>query len=446
MEYVHHLQTLVQQQKKGIHEGICSVCSSSPFVIDAAITQAVRTGTPVLIEATANQVNQMGGYTGMKPADFREYVLGRAAALGLPAERLILGGDHLGPVAWQKRDAAEAMDLAEELTYEFAKAGFTKIHLDASMPLGEEITLSTEEIADRTVRLCKASERGFAAYRKDAVLAGAASDEVLAPVYVIGSEVPTPGGSGEEDALSVTKPEALKEMLTCFEEKFKAAGLADGEGSPWERIIAAVVQPGVEFGNDNVHEYVPEEATQLTEEAAEIPNIVLEGHSTDYQRESSLKQMVEDGIAILKVGPALTFAAREGLYALAMMEQELSAAGALEGAASEFIDVLDNVMQKDPSSWQGHYTAEEPESTLLRKYSYSDRSRYYMHRPEVKAAIGKLMENLHGKITLTMLSQFMPQQYVHVREGMLEPMPEALVIDKTCDELSRYWRACGLFE
>jgi len=447
MEYIHHLQTLVQQQKKGIYEGICSVCSSSPFVIDAAITQAVRTGTPVLIEATANQVNQMGGYTGMKPADFREYVLGRAAALGLPAERLILGGDHLGPVAWQKRDAAEAMDLAEELTYEFAKAGFTKIHLDASMPLGEEITLSTEEIADRTVRLCKASERGFAEYREEAVLAGAASDEVLAPVYVIGSEVPTPGGSGEEDALSVTKPEALKEMLTCFEEKFKAAGLADGEGSPWGRIIAAVVQPGVEFGNDNVHEYVPEEATRLTEEAAEIPGIVLEGHSTDYQRENSLKQMVEDGIAILKVGPALTFAAREGLYALAMMEQELSAAGALEAAkVSDFIEVLDEVMRKDPSSWQEHYTAEEPESTLLRKYSYSDRSRYYMHRPEVKTAIETLMENLRGRITLTMLSQFMPSQYTHVREGLLEPDPEALVIDKICDELSRYWRACGLFE
>jgi hypothetical protein len=74
------------------------------------------------------------------------------------------------------------------------------------MPLGEEITLTTEEIADRTVRLCKASEKGFAEYKKT-------DDGAFAPVYVIGSEVPTPGGSGEEDALSVTKPEALKEML-----------------------------------------------------------------------------------------------------------------------------------------------------------------------------------------------------------------------------------------
>lgn len=422
------LRTLVQKQKQGIHEGICSVCSSSPFVIDAAIVQAIRTGTPVLIEATANQVNQMGGYTGMKPADFRDYVLGRAAALGLPAQRVILGGDHLGPVAWQKRGAAEAMDLAEELTYEFAKAGFTKIHLDASMPLGEEVTLTTEEIADRTVRLCKASERGFAEYKDE-------NAEAFAPEYVIGSEVPTPGGSGEEDALSVTKPEALQEMLDCFEEKFAAAGLAEGEDSPWNRIIAAVVQPGVEFGNDSVHEYVPEEAVQLTAAAKAIPNIVLEGHSTDYQNESSLKRMVEDGIAILKVGPALTFAAREALYALAMMDE-----------TSDFIEVLDEVMVKDPSSWQGHYTAEEPESTMLRKYSYSDRSRYYMHRPEVKAAIERLMDGFSGGVPMTLLSQFMPQQYIHVREGLIEPEPAALVIDKVCDELSRYWRACGLEE
>lgn len=433
MQDTHYLQQLVKQQKSGIPAGICSVCSSSPFVIDAAILQAVKTGTPVLIEATANQVNQFGGYTGMKPADFRDHVLSRASELGLPADRVILGGDHLGPVAWQKQDATEAMDLAETLAYEFAKAGFTKIHLDASMPLGSEVTLSTEEIADRTVRLCKASERGFAEYRESC---GAAV--TVPPVYIIGSEVPTPGGSGEEDALSVTKPEALKEMLACFEEKFTAAGLADGAESPWSRIIAAVVQPGVEFGNDNVHEYAPEEATQLTEEAAEIPGIVLEGHSTDYQRESSLKKMVGDGIAILKVGPALTFAAREALYALAAMEDELC------DAPSCFIEVLDQVMREDPSSWQGHYTAEEPESTLLRKYSYSDRSRYYMHRPVVKAAIEKLIANLSGnRIPLPLLSQYMPQQFIHVREGKLEAEPEQLILDRVRDTLSQYWRACG---
>ena len=120
--------------------------------------------------------------------------------------------------------------------------------------------------------------------------------------------------------------------------------------------------------------------------------------------------------------------------ALAMMDE-----------TSDFIEVLDEVMRKDPSSWQGHYTAEEPESTMLRKYSYSDRSRYYMHRPEIKAAIDKMMNNLKGgKISLPMLSQFMPEQFTRVREGLIEAEPEALVTDKVCGELSRYWRACGL--
>ena len=149
--------------------------------------------------------------------------------------------------------------------------------------------------------------------------------------------------------------------------------------------------------------------------------------------------MVEDGIAILKVGPALTFAAREALYALAMIENEIC-----PEEASGFIDVLDKVMKDDPSSWAGHYTAEEPESTMLRKFSYSDRSRYYMHRPEVKDAIDKMMLNLRGSLALPVLSQFMPEQFEHVRCGMVRPEPEDLIIDKIRGRLLDYWKACGL--
>lgn len=429
---MHPLQEIVQKQKQGIAEGICSVCSSSPFVIDAAILQAKKTGTEVLIEATANQVNQHGGYTGMKPADFRDYVLGRAEALGLPAEKVILGGDHLGPVAWKKQPADEAMDLAEELVYEFAKAGYSKIHLDASMPLGDEVTLTTEEIADRTVRLCRASEKAFDRERE------------MKPVYVIGSEVPTPGGSGDEDELSVTRPDALLGMLDCFRDKFEEAGLADA----WSRVVAAVVQPGVEFGNSNIHEYVPAEAEEISQTAKGLQNVVLEGHSTDYQCESSLRKMVEDGIAILKVGPALTFAAREALFALSRMEEDMDNLEMLKRPFSDFEETLDGAMLAAPGNWQGHYTDVEPESTFMRKYSLSDRSRYYMHRPEVKEKLDAMFSNLEDAgIPLTMLSQYMPVQYEHVREGVIDTdqsgLPEALVIDKVQEVLSKYWRACG---
>ncbi|MCQ2547048.1 MAG: class II D-tagatose-bisphosphate aldolase, non-catalytic subunit [Clostridia bacterium] len=425
---MHKLRKILKQQKEGKAVGICSVCSSSRFVIDAALVQARETGSDVLIEATANQVNQLGGYTGMKPADFRDFVLERAEVFGLPADRIILGGDHLGPVAWKGRPAEEAMKLADDLVYEFARAGFTKIHLDCSMPLGDEVTLSTEEIADRTVRLAKISERGFAEYKQD-------NPDTVSPVYVIGSEVPTPGGSGDEEGLTVTKASDLLNMLECFQEKFEEAEL------PWRRVVAAVVQPGVEFGNSEVHEYVPSEAELLTETAKATACVVLEGHSTDYQKEKSLAAMVRDGIAILKVGPALTFAAREALYALEMMEKEMYAG--TDTKLSAFAQTLDEAMLADPSNWKGHYTDEEPQSSFLRKYSYSDRSRYYMNVPEVQESLSVLMSNLMGGVPATLLSQYMPAQYTKLREGYLKNEPEALVIDKVRETLDQYWRACG---
>ncbi|MDO4518471.1 MAG: class II D-tagatose-bisphosphate aldolase, non-catalytic subunit [Bacillota bacterium] len=413
------LEAIVVRQKQADPIGICSVCSSNQFVIDAALLKAKETGSYVLIEATANQVNQMGGYTGMKPLDFREWIYTRARKIGLQSHMILLGGDHLGPVAWKKRPSNEAMDLAEELVREFASAGYVKLHIDTSMPLGDEKTVSTEEIAERAIRLIKISEQ-VATKR---------------PVYVIGSEVPTPGGSGNEEDLTVTNPEDLTKMLNCFRRKFHEAGLED----VWTRVIAVVVQPGVEFGNDNVHEYVPREAARLTEEAKKLDGIVLEGHSTDYQREDSLRRMVEDGIAILKVGPALTFAAREGLYALA----EIEAQDKRNTDSSDFVNVLDKAMLQKPGNWEDHYTDIEPESGLLRRFSYSDRSRYYMNEEAVKNSINILMNNLRkNKPSLTLVSQYSPNQYKKIRDGILENDPEILVIDKVKDVLDSYWKAC----
>ena len=428
---MHELEKLVKLQKEGTARGICSICSSNIFVIDAAIVQAVRKNTSVLIEATANQVNQMGGYTGMKPADYRDLVYERPARYGLPQDRIILGGDHLGPVAWKKMDSDQAMNLADELVYEFSKAGYSKIHLDASMPLGDEVTLSTEEIADRTVRLCKIAEKGFAEYK-------AKHPEAISPVYIIGSEVPTPGGSGEEDELSVTKPQALTEMLECFQEKFSDAGLKDA----WKRVIGAVVQPGVEFGNEGIHAYIPEEATMLMNTAKSLSSIVLEGHSTDYQSKESLRKMVCDGVAILKVGPALTFAAREGLFGLAFIEKELSF-----DEPSNFMEVLEDAMMKEPGNWNGHYPNEEPTAKLMRRFSLSDRCRYYMNVPEVEAAIDKMISNLKSRdIPCGLMSQFLPTQYKKIREGQLSNDPYDWVIDKVCETLDEYWYAAGLME
>ena len=52
--------------------------------------------------------------------------------------------------------------------------------------------------------------------------------------------------------------------------------------------------------------------------------MVYEAHSTDYQTRDALRALVKDHFAILKVGPGLTFAMREALWALDAIDQELT--------------------------------------------------------------------------------------------------------------------------
>jgi len=191
------LLSLIQRHKSGEPVGVFSVCSAHPWVIEAALRQALQRDSAVLIEATSNQVNQFGGYTGMKPHQFRDAVWQQADALGLPRERVWLGGDHLGPNAWQDKDAEQAMALADTLIADYIAAGFRKIHLDCSMSCaGDPFPLGDEQVAQRAARLCAIAEKNWQLHGGEA------------PVYVIGTEVPVPGGAqGElEEGMHVTTP------------------------------------------------------------------------------------------------------------------------------------------------------------------------------------------------------------------------------------------------
>src|SRR5580698_10869964 len=153
------LQQHLHSDKSGRRAGIYSVCSAHPWVLRAAAEQAKEDGSLLLIEATSNQVNQAGGYTGMKPADFRRFAEEIVDSVGFDRSRLILGGDHLGPNPWRTLDPETAMANALEMVREYAGAGFSKIHLDASMPCrGEATVLTDETIAGRAARLCAAAE------------------------------------------------------------------------------------------------------------------------------------------------------------------------------------------------------------------------------------------------------------------------------------------------
>lgn len=414
----HPMQEMMEKRRQGIKCGIPSYCSANELVLETALRRAKLLNQPVLIEATANQVNQYGGYTGMLPKDFYQLVLTMAEKIGVPEQQIILAGDHLGPLTWQSLPEAEAMEKSIELVYQYARAGFTKIHLDTSMKVADDAEglLSTEVIARRGATLYKAAMKGYEELKAE-------KPDAMRPVFVIGSEVPIPGGAQEaEDSLAVTSVAAFKDTVATYKRVWAEEGVADGMND----VIAVVVQPGVEFGDDQVFLYDHDAATELCAALKEFPEVCFEGHSTDYQSAACLKAMVEDGIAILKVGPALTYGLREALFSMSLMENELVPAE----ERSNFIDVLEKVMLDNPGNWQKHYHGDEKQLHLARKYSFSDRARYYIGLPEVTAAMNKLFANLNAhKIPLNMLHQYMPLTYAKVRDGVLPLDAKELAMD-----------------
>ena len=424
------LQKLVTIQKEGKAVGIYSACSANPFVIEAVLKKGLEDNSCVLIESTANQCDQFGGYTGMTPKDFRNFVYEIADKLGFDKSRIFLGGDHLGPLTWSSLNEAEAMKNSVDLIKAYVGAGFTKIHVDTSMKVADDdpnTRLSDETIARRGAMLVKVAEETYAELLKE-------NPDAVEPVYIVGSEVPIPGGSqaAVDEGVQVTKVEDFKATMETFKNAFAAENL-----SPvWERVLAIVVQPGVEEKDAGCTEYDREKAKELAAAIKEIPDLVFEGHSTDYQTKIKLREMVEDGVAILKVGPGLTFAAREGLFALSFIEDEVCKVKGIE--PSNFRDVLDAEMLKNDKNWKKHYHGTPEEIALKRKYSFSDRSRYYYATKPVDEAIKKMLDNLKDGCHLNLLSQFMPIQYTKVREGSLKNDPKELVLDRVGNTIDEY--------
>lgn len=422
------IQEMIIKRNMGIHCGMPSFCTANSLVLEACLQQGKRFGDEVLIEGTANQVNQYGGYTGMTPQTFKEFVYKLADKVGFPRNRIILGGDHLGPLTWFQEPEETAMKKAEELVRAYVLAGFKKIHLDTSMRLGDdskEEPLSVRTIAQRGARLYRVCEEAYQELLKE-------NPQELRPSYVVGSEVPIPGGEQEqEDQVAITRPEDLHETIRIYKEEFEKVGM----GHLFHTIVGVVVQPGVEFGDENLVRYNRSETVALSQAISEYPGIVLEGHSTDYQSPKQLKEMVEDGVAILKVGPALTFAAREALFALSYMEKYLIP----EEDRANFIETLEKVMVEKPKNWQVYYNGTEEEKALKRKFSFSDRCRYYYDLPEIQECIQKLFYNLdHVHIPLGLIQQFMPLQYIKVRDGIISATAEEMAKDKVVERIEDY--------
>ena len=421
------LEDTIAAHKAGQALGVPSLCTAHPTVLQAGVAQALETGTGLLVEATSNQVDQFGGYTGMRPADFRDLVYTIADHQGLPRTSVVLGGDHLGPNTWRHLGPDAAMERSADLVRAYVAAGFTKIHLDCSMSCaGDPSPLTDDIVAERAARL--------AAVGEDTAVRERGVSDLL---YVVGTEVPVPGGALETiDALAPTSAGAARATIDCHRKVFGDAGL----GAAWERVIGLVVQPGVEFDHAAVVDYDRGRTEELRSVLDDYPHLVFEAHSTDYQRVERLTELVGDHWAVLKVGPGLTFALREALFALAAIEDELVGAD----DRSNLLAVLEDRMLAEPRWWKGYYEGDAQAQRLARRYSYSDRMRYYWPDPQVQQAQSRLLANLSAvEIPLPLLSQYLPGQYTRVRRGELAAEPTALVVDRVRDVLRTYTQACN---
>jgi D-tagatose-1,6-bisphosphate aldolase subunit GatZ/KbaZ len=416
----------VRRHRAGESVGIYSVCSAHPLVLRAALQHAQALGTEALIEATSNQVNQEGGYTGLRPADFRDLVWRLAEEAGLAREHVVLGGDHLGPNCWQALPADAALPRAGDMVAEYVSAGFRKIHLDCSMSCrGDPIGLPEELIAERSAALCARAEDAWQS----------AGGEP--PVYVIGSEVPVPGGAQERlHELTVTEPQAARATLEAHRAAFSRRGL----DAAWERVIGLVVQPGVEFGDDGVIDYSPAAARRLSAGLDRESQLLFEAHSTDYQTPRALAELVRDHFAILKVGPALTFALREAVWALDQIEREWLGAE----RSSKVRATLLEAMRRDPTHWRKYYHGSGRALEVQLEYSLSDRIRYYWPAPAVTQALARLEASLDASPPpAALLRQYLPAAYAAVRRGEIEPRVRRLLIHHVRQVLADYSSACN---
>ncbi|PKP72801.1 MAG: tagatose-bisphosphate aldolase [Alphaproteobacteria bacterium HGW-Alphaproteobacteria-6] len=360
---------IIARNRAGHGGGLPGWCTAHPETLAAILHGYQGDRAPILIEATCNQVNPSGGYTGLTPAGFVALVHGIARTEGVDPARLILGGDHLGPNPWKSEPAAQAMARAREMVAAYAAAGFTKIHLDASMACGGE-ALSEAEMAARAADLCAAAE--------------ATRPGVLH--YVIGTEVPVPGGETvHRDQLAVTAPAAARRTHALHRAAFAARGL----DAAFARVIGVVVQPGVDFGNAQVMAYDRARAAALAAAAPGLDGPLFEAHSTDYQSEAALSALVQDHFAILKVGPELTFAFRQAVLALERLESLMAL------PPSGVTRALLAAMRARPADWRA-YVPPGPEEERMMLFGLSDRVRYYWPDPGVQAALARLLAALNG--------------------------------------------------
>ncbi len=305
------LADTIRRHKSGDTVGVYSVCSAHPTVVEAAIMQAGADDVPVLIEATSNQVDQFGATPDASGRVPRPPSSASPTGADFPRSRVVLGGDHLGPNRWQGETAAAAMEKADATHRRLRRAGYSKIYLDAACPVPTTRQCSMTRPSRSAPHACCTSRRIRATQRRR-------------PSDVRHRHRGTGSRAGPRDARR-SHPDAGR---SCRATDRRASGRVHPIrlDHVWPRVMALVVQPGVEFDHLQVIDY---RRTAHRGATARPRHGTAPGVRGAFHRLSATPQIARArrrSLAVLKVGPGLTFAMREALFGLAHIENQLPAA------------------------------------------------------------------------------------------------------------------------
>jgi D-tagatose-1,6-bisphosphate aldolase subunit GatZ/KbaZ len=192
-----------------------------------------------------------------------------------------------------------------------------------------------------------------------------------------------------------------------------------------------VVQPGVEFGPDQIFNLPSDLNLSLRDVISDYPGICLEAHSTDYQPPETFLNLAKMGFAFQKVGPALTFALRRALYALDEIVQKLTP------SSVTLPMVMEAAMRENPKHWRSYYSEDEK---FKWHFSYADRIRYYWPLPIVQEAVENLISTFDElKVSEQILAESFSLSVLDRSEGLAPSRGSAIVRSEVQSALLPYF-------
>ena len=280
------------------NKALPSFCTSNIDVIKTILYFCNVKKLPCLIESTSNQVNQHGGYTKKNPKIFVKEILNLKKKIGFNSKNFFLGGDHLGPLPWKHKKKSIAIKNSISLINEYLDQNYCKIHIDTSIRCKDDKYIDNEKVLNRSNEILN----NFRIKKK-----------IKKKFLVLGTEVPL-AGSGDNKKLIPTNKKQISTEVLNIKKMFKKIGLKN-------KFFGLVIEPGMKYGHSTIKK--PNFTNFADKRNISIKNnFFYEAHSTDYQPNEVLKQLVKNNFKFLKVGPELTYNYSRSLFFMENIEKK----------------------------------------------------------------------------------------------------------------------------